>query len=89
MSDFPRGSEWRKWDLHIHPPGTRLSDGYKPLDWDRFCETIESSEVAVFGVADYFCFDGYRALRREHGSRFSLDPPLKYSRAVETDSESL
>ncbi len=71
MSDFPRGSEWRKWDLHIHPPGTRLSDGYKPLDWDRFCETFESSDVAVFGVADYFCFDGYRAVRREHGSRFT------------------
>jgi hypothetical protein len=25
---FPRGSEWRKWDLHVHIPGTSLNDGY-------------------------------------------------------------
>ena len=32
MKRFPRGSEWRKWDLHIHPPGTKLNDGYEPKD---------------------------------------------------------
>lgn len=23
-----RGSEWRKWDLHIHTPFTKLNDQY-------------------------------------------------------------
>lgn len=69
MGEFPRGSEWRKWDLHLHAPGTRLSDGYKPLDWDRYCSTLESSDVAVFGITDYFCFNGYREVKREHAAR--------------------
>ena len=69
MGEFPRGSEWRKWDLHLHAPGTRLSDGYKPLDWDRYCSKLESSDVAVFGITDYFCFDGFREVRREHAAR--------------------
>src|SRR5512133_2639435 len=30
--DFPRGSEWRKWDLHVHTPGTKISDGYAKKD---------------------------------------------------------
>jgi hypothetical protein len=58
MSLFPGGSEWRKWDLHIHLPGTKLSDGYAArdgaLDWDRFCTVLEESDVAVFGITDYF-----------------------------------
>ncbi len=55
---FPGGSEWRKWDLHVHLPGTKLSDNYekkegKP-DWDRFADIIEASDVAVFGITDYW-----------------------------------
>jgi len=60
---FPRGSEWRKWDLHVHPPGTKLSDDYErkdgELDWDRFCRTIYDSNVEVVGITDYFSFDGF------------------------------
>lgn len=29
MQKFPRGSEWRKWDLHVHTPGTKLNNEYK------------------------------------------------------------
>ena len=32
MTRFPRGSEWRKWRLHIHSPGTKPTDGYKCSD---------------------------------------------------------
>lgn len=56
--NFPRGSEWRKWDLHVHVPGTKLSNEYdakdgKP-DWDRFADALEASDVAVVGITDYF-----------------------------------
>jgi len=57
---YPRGSEWRKWDLHLHPPGTKLSDGYTgSAALDRFCEILESSDVDVFGITDYFSADGF------------------------------
>jgi hypothetical protein len=59
MKHFPRGSEWRKWDLHVHVPGTKLSDGYgtSPETLDRFCNYLEASDVAAFGIADYFSVD--------------------------------
>ncbi|UFU07951.1 TrlF family AAA-like ATPase [Ruania halotolerans] len=60
---FPRGSEWRKWDLHIHAPGTKLNDCYQQKDgepdWDQFCRIIHDSDVAVVAIADYFSLDGY------------------------------
>lgn len=58
---YPAGSEWRKWDLHVHVPGTALSDGYEKkdseLDWDRAAEIIENSDVQVIGITDYFSVD--------------------------------
>lgn len=26
--DYNRGSEWRRWDLHIHTPGTQKNDQF-------------------------------------------------------------
>jgi hypothetical protein len=26
--DFPRGSEWRRWDLHVHTPFSALNNGF-------------------------------------------------------------
>lgn len=57
-----RGSQWLKWDLHLHAPGTKLSCGYgKPDDvtWKRYVAILEQSEVQAFGITDYFSFDGY------------------------------
>lgn len=60
---FARGSEWRKWDMHVHAPGTKLNDCYQQKDgepdWDQFCEIIHESDVAVVAIADYFSLDGY------------------------------
>lgn len=71
MTTYPAGSEWRKWDLHVHPPGTRLSDGYgTPRDLDRFCRVLEESDVQVFGITDYFSADvTFEAIAR-HGELF-------------------
>jgi len=70
MKRFARGSEWRKWDLHVHPPGTRLNDGYTPkdgeLDWDRFCQVIHDSGVEAIGIADYFSLDGFFAFKENY-----------------------
>ncbi len=60
---FSRGSEWRKWDLHVHTPTTKSSDGYIPTSgkdvWDEFCENIEESDVMAIGITDYFSLDNY------------------------------
>lgn len=58
-----RGSEWSKWDLHIHTPFGKLCCGYKTNDGtdvlDKFCEEIEKSDVSVFGITDYFSVHGF------------------------------
>ena len=60
---FIRGSEWRKWDLQIHPPESKLNDQYSLDDsngiWSKFIDCIKKSDVTVFGIADYFSIDGY------------------------------
>lgn len=57
-----RGAEWRKWDLHLHSPGTKQSDGFSGAEaepWNSYCKILEESDVQVFGIADYFSADGY------------------------------
>lgn len=68
---YPRGSEWRKWDLHIHAPGTRLADGYgKQPDWDRYCRVLEESDVAAFGITDYFTLESFFECKKQFASRY-------------------
>ena len=58
MTIFPRGSEWRKWDLHVHSP---YSYGYSGT-WEQFIGQIKSAECDVIGINDYFCVAGYKKL---------------------------
>jgi len=61
----PRGSVWRKWDLHVHTPNTQKNDNYRIKDkskddiWELFCDKIENSDVAVIGITDYFSVANY------------------------------
>lgn len=58
VNRYPQGSAWRKWDLHVHIPGTKLNDAYDKNqglpDLDRFADALEASDVSVFGITDYF-----------------------------------
>jgi hypothetical protein len=66
---WPKGSQWRKWDLHVHTPaslnwkgGKQLSDmnsKEKDVAFNDQLNAIESSEVSVFCFTDYWTFDGY------------------------------
>ncbi|MEK0336410.1 MAG: hypothetical protein QQN41_03125 [Nitrosopumilus sp.] len=63
-SKYPRGSEWRKWDLHVHTPNTQKNDCFRTTDkskdvWGLFCENIENSDVDVIGITDYFSVTNY------------------------------
>ncbi|RTL12480.1 MAG: hypothetical protein EKK54_04420 [Neisseriaceae bacterium] len=56
-----RGSEWRKWDLHVHSP---FSKGYTGT-WSNFCEQVNNADCDVIGINDYFSVAGYRKLIEE------------------------
>ncbi|WP_354628509.1 TrlF family AAA-like ATPase [Paenarthrobacter sp. CC6] len=71
LKDAPqRGSEWRKWDLHVHVPNTQLNNQYTKIDGsvdlDRFCRTIHESDVSAVGLTDYFSFDGFFDVRERY-----------------------
>ncbi len=63
---YGRGSEWRRWDLHIHAPGTALADQFG--DWDEFIDAVEGADpaIAVIGVTDYASINTYKAFKEYH-----------------------
>ncbi len=61
-----RGSEWRKWDLHVHTPATLCSDygGNTEEIWSKYFEELErlsrEKDIKVLGINDYLFIDGYK-----------------------------
>ena len=79
MTSFPRGSQWRRWDLHIHTPGTMKNDQFtgKNLEekWDLFYKGINDyvgdgtnplKAVAVVAITDYMSVDNYFRVIKEN-----------------------
>lgn len=50
------GSEWHKWDLHLHTPYTWLGEEYKNVTDDEFIDKIVSSNLSAVGITNYFKF---------------------------------
>lgn len=69
-SPFPRGSEWRRWDLHVHTPDSKLGKSFEGTSWEQYIDELEkaaaASEIAVIGVTDYMSIDGYEKLHAAH-----------------------
>jgi ABC-type lipoprotein export system ATPase subunit len=59
----PRGSIWRRWDLHVHTPKSIVRH-YGPdndTTWERYLTDIEAlpNDIRVLGINDYLFIDGY------------------------------
>lgn len=73
---WPRGSEWRRWDLHVHTPA---SFEHQFGSWEDYLATLRAVQgVSVLGVTDYFFIDGYRKIRelRQAGDLSNFDTVL-------------
>jgi hypothetical protein len=66
MRKHPRGSEWGRWDLHVHTPDSLVqhygAGGVDP--WETFLLDLERlpAEFRVLGINDYLFLDGYRKI---------------------------
>lgn len=74
---YPKGSQWRKWDLHVHTPASFQREFGS---WDEYIQELEKvNDIAVIGITDYFTIDGYKEVRRYRDagglSNFSLILP--------------
>jgi hypothetical protein len=66
MND-PRGSMWRKWDLHVHSPDSFVQEYSGTDPWKRFIQDLEQlpAEFKVIGINDYIFLDGYKRILKE------------------------
>lgn len=66
MND-PKGSLWRKWDLHVHTPESIINNYSGNNPWERFLRDIEDlpPEFKVLGINDYIFLDGYKRILEE------------------------
>jgi hypothetical protein len=57
----PCGSVWRRWDPHLHAPGTALNNQFGADAWEEYLRIIEESEprIEALGVTDYYSIDDY------------------------------
>lgn len=60
MHLYEHGSEWRRWDLHVHTPDSVLETQFRG-DWEGYITAIEQSDsgVSVIGITDYYSISGY------------------------------
>ncbi len=59
-----RGSEWNKWNFHVHTKGTNKNDQFSSRTMDDFFEIFFKKaceeEIKAIGITDYFSIDKYK-----------------------------
>ncbi len=60
------GSQWRKWDLHIHCSHDVLNNQFNGVGteekMENYLKELEQSELEVIGLTNYFCINGYEQI---------------------------
>lgn len=62
MRMISRGSEWHRWEPHIHTPGTILNNQFGGADpWEAYLTTLEglTPQIEAIAVTDYYVTDTY------------------------------
>jgi ABC-type lipoprotein export system ATPase subunit len=62
-----RGSEWHRWEPHVHAPGTVLEDRFPSSGWDAYLRALEtaSPSLAAIGITDYCIAASYERVKVE------------------------
>ncbi|MGY3441333.1 TrlF family AAA-like ATPase [Bradyrhizobium sp. USDA 4473] len=63
-----RGSEWRRWEPHIHAPGTAMNNQFRgPTAWDDYLSALEQATpvIEAIAVTDYYVTDTYEEVMRQ------------------------
>ncbi len=94
---FPRGTEWIRWDLHVHTPGTLKNDQFKGIDGKdkltSFYDKIRSlpPKIKVIGITDYFSIKKYKEIKKyqedNKGKEANLDNIVLFLPNIEFRAE--
>jgi hypothetical protein len=66
-----RGSEWHRWEPHIHAPGTVLNDQFAGVDpWWAYLTALEgvTPKIEAIGVTAYYVADSYEEILRQRAA---------------------
>lgn len=93
------GSVWRRWDLHIHAPGTKLANSFHsgPTTeeiWNRYIDFLENAAPQAYGFTDYFSCDTqflaiekYRAKYPDTEKVFFVNVEFRLSDAIDANNK--
>ena len=76
-----RGSEWRKWDLHIHSPCSHMtSNRYGDASIENFCDKIIAENLAVIGLTNYFYIEEveFNSIQKRLGNKCAVIPNIEF-----------
>lgn len=64
---LPRGSNWYRWDLHVHTPDSLVHNFGGADPWPRFFDELRAlpPEIKAVGINDYLFINGYRRVLAE------------------------
>lgn len=78
-TEFSKGSEWRRWELHIHTPDTKKNDNFDGTSseekWNKYYEDINNyigngddplKNIAVMAITDYLSIDNYKKVIQDN-----------------------
>ena len=81
-----RGSEWRRWEPHIHAPGTVLNNQFSgPTAWYNYLTALEQASpiIEAIAVTDYYVTDTYEeVLRHKAAGRLPISIFISPSQKV-------
>ncbi len=74
-----KGSEWRKWNFHVHTKGTNKNDQFTSSTIDDFFHIFYKrafdKQVSAVGITDYFSVENYhKAIEYKSNLESKIDP---------------
>lgn len=78
-ASWSTGSQWRRWDPHIHTPATLLANEFAG-DWEGYFSAIEQAtpRAEVLGITDYCLLTGYKAFIAHRSTRRAANGALVF-----------
>ncbi|RUV41285.1 ATP-binding protein [Mesorhizobium sp. M1A.T.Ca.IN.004.03.1.1] len=60
-----KGSDWQRWEPHIHAPGTVLEDRYPADGWEAYIAALENAAppMRAIGITDYCVTSSYERVK--------------------------
>ncbi|MCE6236006.1 hypothetical protein KSA41_06425 [Acinetobacter pittii] len=59
-----RGSEWARWDLHVHTKDTAKNDCFGDISFEQYCVELFKKaldkDIKVIGITDYFSVKNFK-----------------------------